>query len=155
MAAQLSQTITNSNCVLYEQDYYLWIDRMVQLLQQNRLSELDIANLIDEIEDMGKSEKRAVESNLEIVLMHLLKYKYQPSKISHSWLLTIFEHRQRLRRIFKDSPSLKAYVREIFDESYQNARKMASLETNLPIDTFPIEPPFEIDQCLDPDYLPN
>lgn len=155
MTAQLPKSIANPISALYEQDYYLWIDSTVKLLQQERLSELDIANLIEEVEDMGKSEKRAVESNLEIVLMHLLKYKYQPSKISNSWLLSIFEHRKRLRRIFKDSPSLKAYVREIFDESYQNARKMASLETNLSIDSFPMESPFEIDQCLDLDYLPN
>jgi hypothetical protein len=155
MSAQLPQTSPSINSALYERDYYLWIENTAQLLHQDRLSELDIANLIEEIEDMGRSEKRAVESNLEIVLMHLLKYKYQPSKISNSWLFTIFEHRKRLQRIFKDSPSLMSYVREIFDECYQNARKMASLETVLPLDSFPVEPPFTSEQSLDPDYLPN
>jgi hypothetical protein len=155
MSAQLPKISSHPNSVLYEQDYYLWIKNTAQLLQQDRLSELDIANLIEEIEDMGKSERRAVESNLDIILMHLLKYKYKPLKRSNSWLSTIFEHRKRLQRIFKDSPSLKSYVREIFDECYQNARKMASLETSMPIDTFPMESPFEIEQSLDPDYLPN
>jgi hypothetical protein len=155
MSAQLPKISPHPNSVLYEQDYYLWIKNTAQLLQQDRLSELDIANLIEEIEDMGKSERRAVESNLDIILMHLLKYKYQPLKRSNSWLSTIFEHRKRLQRIFKDSPSLKSYVREIFDECYQNARKMASLETSMLIDTFPMESPFEIEQSLDHDYLPN
>lgn len=89
MSAQLPKTSPRPSSVLYEQDYYLWIKNTAQLLQQDRLSEIDIANLIEEIEDIGKSEKRSVESNLEIVLMHLLKYKYQRSKISNSWLLTI------------------------------------------------------------------
>lgn len=155
MSAQLPKISPHPNSVLYEQDYYLWIKNTTQLLQQDRLSELDVANLIEEIEDMGKSEKRAIESNLDIVLMHLLKYKYQALKRSNSWLSTIFEHRKRLQRIFKDSPSLRSYVQEIFNECYQNARKMASLETSLPIDTFPIESPFDLEQTLDPDYLPN
>ncbi|NJM27566.1 MAG: DUF29 domain-containing protein [Pseudanabaena sp. RU_4_16] len=127
MSAQLPKTSPRPSSVLYEQDYYLWIKNTAQLLQQDRLSEIDIANLIEEIEDIGKSEKRSVESNLEIVLMHLLKYKYQRSKISNSWLLTIFEHRKRLHRIFKDSPSLKVYVREIFNESYLAVSKSLSI----------------------------
>jgi Domain of unknown function DUF29 len=155
MSAQLPKTSPHPNSVLYEQDYYLWIKNTAQLLQQDRFSELDIANLIEEIEDMGKSEKRAIESNLDIVLMHLLKYKYQPLKRSDSWLSANFEHRKRLQRIFKDSPSLKPYAQEIFNECYQNARNMASLETSLPIDTFPIESLFDLEQTLDPDYLPN
>ena len=155
MSAQLPKISSHPNSVLYEQDYYLWIKNTAQLLQQDRLSELDIANLIEEIEDMGKSERRAVESNLDIVLMHLLKCKYQPQRRSNSWLSTIFEHRKRLQRIFKDSPSLKPYAREVFNECYQNARKMVSLETSLSIQTFPIESQFDLEQTLDHDYLPN
>jgi Domain of unknown function DUF29 len=63
---------------LYDRDYYLWLNQTVKLLQEQRLSELDIPHLVEELEDMGRIEKRAVESNLVVVLMHLLKYQYQP-----------------------------------------------------------------------------
>lgn len=82
MTFQLSETQTLSQ--LYEQDYFSWLEVTAQLLRSGDLSELDRKNLAEEIEDMGRSEKRAVESNLKIVLMHLLKYKYQPEQRSNS-----------------------------------------------------------------------
>lgn len=124
------------NPALYEQDYYLWLEKTVYLLRNGKLSELDIPNLVEEIEDMGRSEKRAVESNLEVVLMHLLKYKYQPGKRSSSWLLTLFEHRRRINKYLADSPSLKPYLRSVFADCYDAARKKAGIETELPVDTF-------------------
>ncbi|MHC5725341.1 MAG: DUF29 domain-containing protein, partial [Nostoc sp.] len=80
MTAQLPQSQTTSGSNLYEQDFYLWIQTTAELLKQGRLTELDLENLIDEIETMGRSEKKALRSNLEVVLMHLLKYKYQAEK---------------------------------------------------------------------------
>ncbi len=80
MTAQLPQSQTTSGSSLYEQDFYLWIQTTAELLKQGRLTELDLENLIDEIETMGRSEKKALRSNLEVVLMHLLKYKYQAEK---------------------------------------------------------------------------
>ena len=155
MTAKSPKTSVQIDSTLYEQDYYLWLKQTAFLLRNGKLSELDIANLAEEIEDMGRSEKRAVESNLEIVLMHLLKYKYQPSKRSNSWRYTIFEHRKRLKKAFRDSPSLKRYFNETFSECYQEAKKMASIETGLSIDTFPSESPFSPEETLNPDYLPK
>ena len=140
---------------LYEQDFCLWLENTAQLLKNGRLSELDIPNLIEEIEAMGRSEKRAVYSNLKVLLQHLLKYRYQPEKRSKSWKATIREHRQRIKRLFKDSPSLKNYFREIITESYQDASKLAADETGLAVDTFPVELPFTVEEIPDAEYLPD
>ncbi|MDJ0843412.1 MAG: DUF29 domain-containing protein [Crocosphaera sp.] len=140
---------------LYNKDYCLWLEETVQLLKEGRLTELDINNLIEEIEDMGRSEKKAVKSNLKIVLCHLLKYKYQPEKRSRSWLSTIFEHRDRLEDDFAESPSLKRYFDQVFEPCYQKARKQASIETGFPLETFPINCPFTTEEVLDMDYLPE
>lgn len=139
----------------YEQDYYLWLQHTLKLLREDKLSELDIPHLIEEIEDMGRSEKRAVESNLVVILMHLLKYQYQPSKRSNSWKASIREHRRRLRRLLQDSPSLQPYFKEVFQECYQDAREQASDETGLPLETFPIESPFTPEETVNRDYLPD
>jgi hypothetical protein len=140
---------------LYEQDFYLWIEQAVKLLSENRLSELDRENLIEEIESMGRSEKRSISNNLRVVLMHLLKYKYQPEKRSNSWRYTIIEHRKRLQEDFKVSPSLRKYFLEELADVYLDAKKLASVETGIGIDTFPITSPFTASQVLDEDYLPE
>jgi hypothetical protein len=140
---------------LYEQDYYRWIETTVQLLQQGRLTEVDLANLIEEIADMGKSTKSVLKSNLKVLLMHLLKYKYQPEKRSRSWRSTIFEHRDGIQESLSTSPSLKPYLQEVFGDCYQTARKKAAIETGLDISTFPPKSPFTPEATLDPDYLPQ
>ncbi|MBD2483170.1 DUF29 domain-containing protein [Planktothrix sp. FACHB-1365] len=152
MNPQLSQQHRNQ-LTLYEQDYYLWIEKTVEQLRQNQLQEIDIQNLIEELETMGRSEKRAIQSNLTVLLMHLLKYKYQPNKRSQSWRSTIVEHRRRLLILFKDSPSLKGYSQEIFAECYQDARQDAATETQLKISVFPDECPFNLETVLKVDYL--
>ena len=152
MNARVPQGVNSTN--FYEQDYYLWLNKMVQLLRDDRLSERDKLNLIEELEDMGRSEKRAVKSNLTILLMHLLKSKYQPEKRSKSWLRTIVEHRRRLLILLEDSPSLKNYLQEVFPNSYQAARQDAATETQLPLTTFPVDCPFSSEEILNPNYLP-
>ncbi|MBW4517771.1 MAG: DUF29 domain-containing protein [Timaviella obliquedivisa GSE-PSE-MK23-08B] len=150
-----SQTSKAQVSSLYDQDFCLWAEQTARLLQSGRYSEIDLENLVDEVEDMSRSEKRALLSNVRVVLMHLLKCKYQPEKHSNSWLSSIREHRTRLHDTFKDSPSLKRYFQETFDECYQNARKQASDETALPLGSFPQEPPFTPDECLNEDFLPG
>ncbi|MBE9171504.1 DUF29 domain-containing protein [Pleurocapsales cyanobacterium LEGE 06147] len=153
MTARVPQEKNTTN--LYEQDYYLWLKNTAQLLRDDQLSELDKLNLIEELEDMGRSEKRAVKSNLIRVLQHLLKWKYQPEKRSDSWLSTIVEHRQRIILAFEDSPSLKGYYLEVFDKCYQDARKNAATETRLALTVFPTQSPFNPQDTLNPDYLPD
>ena len=168
MTARLSSATDTNN--LYERDYYLWLSQTAQLISEGKFDEIDTVNLIEEIEDMGRSEKKAVKSNLIVVLLHLLigarslapsvdagshlKYKYQPSKRTNSWKSSIREHRRRLRDDFCVSPSLKRYFEEVFAECYQDGREQAADETGLPLDTFPPLSPFTPDQVLDPNYLP-
>jgi hypothetical protein len=139
---------------LYERDFLLWLENTTKLLKEQRFTELDLENLIEEIEDMGKSQRSALESNLVVILLHLLKWKYQPEKHSNSWKASIREHRRRIRSQFKDSPSLKRYFAEIFVECYGDARGLAADETGLELVTFPKDLPFTIEQVLDSDFLP-
>jgi Domain of unknown function DUF29 len=140
---------------LYEQDYYLWLEQTAKHLDAGDWHQVDVANLVEEIRDMGRSEKQALESNLTIVLFHLLKYKYQPSRRTRSWLLSIAEHRRRLKKQLKDSPSLRSYIEQVFQECYDDAIRLAEAETGLPRTAFPTESPFAIAQTLDFDYLPE
>jgi hypothetical protein len=149
-----SSTVT-SHQALYEQDFYLWIEKAAALLQEGNLEELDLENLIEEIECMGRSEKRSISSNLEVILMLLLKYKYQPDKRSNSWRYTIIEHRRRISKELRESPSLKKYFLDIFADEYDGSRKLAAAETGINIENFPIDAPFTPDQALDEDFLPE
>ena len=131
------------------------LTKTAQLLRERKFKKVDLDNLIEEIESMGRSEKKAVRSNLRILLTHLLKYKYQSQKRSNSWLFTIVEHRQRIKDSFKDSPSLNRHFIQEFAECYQDARALAAAETGLPIDTFPVDSPFSPEDTIDADYLPE
>lgn len=149
MATQVS-TVT-----LYELDFCLWLEKTAHLLKERQLDRIDYDNLIEEIESMGRSERNALESNLEQLLMHLLKWKYQSSKRSNSWHYSITEHGLRLKKAFKKSPSLQRYFEEVFDECYQDARLLASRETGLSKDIFPMTCPFFKEDILNPEYLPE
>ncbi len=151
----MGTSVNMNDSTLYEQDFYLWLETTVKLLRDRQLDQLDYDNLIEEIEAMGRSEKHRLESNLIVVLMHLLKYKYQPEKRSKTWLSSIFEHRRRLLKTLQSSPSLKRYYEEVFDECYGYAVKQASIETGLPLAHFPVVSPFTIQETLDFEFLPK
>jgi hypothetical protein len=133
---------------LYYQDYYLWLEKMAEVLRRRHPEELDWNNLLEEIETLGRSEQKAVKSNLRIVLHHLLKWQYQPEKRSQSWLNSIIEHRQRLQDDFEMSPSLMRYCQEVFESAYIQARKAAAQETGLPLNHFPENCPFTLEETL-------
>lgn len=140
---------------LYEKDFNLWIEQTINQLKNGDLTNLDRENLIEEIQSMGNSDKRETFSRLKVLLMHLLKWKYQPQKRTASWLNTIDEQREQLELILKDSPSLKPYFQEILSDCYQKAIRATVNETNLPKKTFPIECPFTQEQILDDNYFPE
>ena len=104
---------------------------------------------------MGIGAKKAVKSNLVVVLKHLLKHQFQPRRRSRSWQASIVEHRQRLRDDFRTSPSLRGYARGVFDEAYADARARALAETGLLERSLPDEAPYSMEQALDPDFLPG
>jgi Domain of unknown function DUF29 len=139
----------------YERDFCLWVEEQARLLREGRLEQLDVVNLIDEIEDLGIHENTAVESNLVVVLKHLLKYQFQPRRRSRSWLSSIAEHRRRLRVEFQHSPSLRGHTREQFEQCYQDARLQAAIETGLAPNALPDIPPYTLEQALDPKFLPD
>ena len=151
----MKTALTTSSAFLYDQDFNLWVESTLELLQQKRFDELDIENLISEVESMGNNDKKSVKSNLRILLMHLLKWQYQPDKHTNSWRTTIKEHRHRLEDDFADSPSLRNYFLEVFDECYQKARDLASSETGLSLAVFPIECPFHVDLVIKSDFFPD
>lgn len=140
---------------LYKTDYLKWIQTTVEKLRVQDYSSIDWENLIEEIEDMGRSERRSLESNLIVVLTHLLKWQYQPEFRSGSWKGSIVEHRRRIREALKDSPSLKPYLEEVFAQCYWDAVELASAETELPVETFPQECPYTAAEVLDSNFLPE
>ena len=147
--------MTQAVSTLYETDFVQWTDRTVQLLRDRQFNELDLDNIIEEIEALGKRERQALFSNLKIVLLHLLKWQFQPSKRTNSWRATLREHRQRIQLQLKDSPSLKPYLSQSLDDCYANARDLAADETGLPLSSFPETCPYEISLTSDPDFLPD
>jgi hypothetical protein len=140
---------------LYEADYLKWIETTVEKLRVRDYSNIDWENLIEEIEDMGRSERKSLKSNLIVVLTHLLKWQFQPEFRSGSWKGSIVEHRRRIRDALKDSPSLKPYLQEVFAECYLDAVELASAETELPMETFPGESPYTSAAVLDSNFLPK
>ncbi len=139
----------------YEEDFVLWLEHQAELLRQGRVGELDLENLAEEVDDIGRSQRRAVESELTIILIHLLKYQFQPSKRSRSWLDTLLEHRGRLARDFRVSKSLRFHAETELADLYRLARKRAAVQTRLPLTTFPETSPYTLEQTLNEDFFPE
>ncbi len=140
---------------LYDTDFNLWIEQTVRQLKQGDLQSLDLENLIEEIESMGRSDKREVYSRLKVLLLHLLKWEYQPQKRTGSWRNTIDEQRDQLNLILADSPSLNTHLQVIFADCYLKGKKGAANETNLPLSTFPVDCPFSQAEILDAEFFPD
>ena len=143
---------------LYEKDFYLWTQETANLLKKNRFEEVDLKNLIEEIEAMGRSEKRELESRLTTIIEHLLKLIYwtvEKERNMRGWRGTVIEQRRQIQRLLKDSPSLKSFLGEIFLDCYQVARKDTLQKYQLSPEMFPIQSPFTIEEILDPNYLPD
>lgn len=149
-----SQSFTNTKN-LYNQDFYLWTQTIAQQLKENKFNEIDIPNLIEEIESMGRSEKRELRSRLTILLMHLLKWQYQPEKRSESWRSTIIEQRICIEALLEDSPSLQPILTEVFADCYQKARLKASDEIGIKLNLFPNGSPFSLEETLNNYFLKN
>jgi hypothetical protein len=132
----------------YENDFFGWSIEQAHYIKQGQFEKLDIINLQEEIESMGKSEIRALESHLQNALMHMLKQKYQSERNGKSWQSSIKEAKIQANKILKKNPSLKYKLREIFDDAYEIARIAASRETNIDEEIFPINCPWEIEELV-------
>lgn len=138
----------------YETDFYQWTQQQAALLRQGALSALDVENLIEEIESMGKRDRRAIGSYLRNVIMHLLKWRYQPQRRGTSWQSSINSGRDEIDVLLIESPSLNPQLSTLIHDEYRRARKQACLETGLPLTTFPDECPFTVEQITG-DYWPE
>lgn len=138
----------------YEVDFLVWINTQVELLRAKKFEQLDLEHLVEEIGNLGGELTRELEHRMDLLIMHLLKCKYQPERISGSWRGTIREQRRRIARLLKAAPSLAQTVDAYLDESYTAAAARAADETGLALATFPQESPFSKQQIFDPDFLP-
>jgi hypothetical protein len=141
----------------YDQDVILWSEEQARLLRARRFSELDIEHLADEIEDVGKSEKRELASRMAVLLAHLLKWSRQPDNQTNSWRSTIVLQRKRIALAIKETPSLRAVMR---DRDWQEAVWLDALaqacrETGLAEESLPEACPWPLDQAADADFWPE
>lgn len=139
----------------YSTDFNSWVGQTTRLLQKRSWQEIDVERLIEEIQDLGKSERRAIVSQLTRLLMHLLKWQYQPQRRSDSWLDSITDARTQIELTIADSPSLKSYPEIKLDESYNRARGQAAKQTGIPASVFPEQCPYALELALDQDWLPD
>jgi hypothetical protein len=150
-----AEAVVDNDQGLYERDFQLWLEAQVAALRAGRLDQLDVTNLLEEVQDMARSQERAIESNLIVLLTHLLKYQYQPEQRSNSWHGSIVEHRRRVRRQLQESPSLGSFADRVFAECHADAREQAAAETGLPHATFPEACPYTLEEVLTSGFLPE
>lgn len=140
---------------LYEHDFYAWANRQAALLRAGRFDAADIAHIAEEIESMGRTEKRELISRLGVLLMHLLKWRFQPTLRGPSWRATIKVQRRELARHLADNPSLKAKLPDAMVDAYGDAVLNAARETGLDESGFPESCPWPFERIMDPDFWPD
>ena len=140
---------------LYDQDFFAWANHQARLLRAGKLSEADIDHIAEEIESMGRAEKRELVSRLKVLLMHLLKWRFQPSGHSTSWRLTIEEQRREVVDVLTDNPSLRSKLPEAIGSAYGNAILAAARETGLDRASFPVACPWLFEQIVDAGFWPD
>jgi hypothetical protein len=139
---------TQQSHSLYEQDFHQWTQQMATVLRNGHFDQLDIENIAEEIESLGRSDRRELKSRLTVLLMHLLKWHYQPEHRSNSWRATITEQRIRILDLLSESPSLNNYLKDEMERCYNNAKALATDETGLTPSTFPQDCPYLLAEAL-------
>jgi hypothetical protein len=146
-----SDLVTN----LYEVDFYAWTQEQSSLLSRGQWQSLDIENLVEEIESLGKQQKQELRNRLAILIGHLLKWDFQPEFWGKSWKATIIEQRERISLHLKDNPSLKPYLNQAVIDAYKLALSFVVPETPLDYSDLPSDCPYAIAQILDPHFPEN
>jgi hypothetical protein len=140
---------------LYEQDFYLWLEMTIELLEEEAWQKIDRKNLVEELKSMGKSEKRQLSNRLITILEHLLKLAYWQTEKEYNergWKNTIIEQRKKIELILRDSPSLRTQLESILSECYADAQEVTWRKTGL---TLPDKSPFTLEEVLNPDFFPQ
>lgn len=146
-----------TNTVLYADDFWAWTQETARHIREGKWYDLDPDALAEEVESLGKSTQRELEHRWEVLVIHLLKWRYQPGKRRQgtSWSRTIHEQRRRLQRLLRQSPSLRAQLPAVHAESYAYSRTRASLDTHLPLETWPATCPWSVAEILDDAFWPE
>ncbi len=143
---------------LYDRDYYAWLEENAHAIREGGVHEIDWHNLAQELEDMGRSEKRALQSELARVMAHLLKWTYQGKRrrlSEHSWRATIDDAREKAADLLTESPSLRGELPELLPKAYRQAVRGVIIDTNLPETTFPPVCPWTLAQVMDENFWPE
>ncbi|WP_016952627.1 DUF29 domain-containing protein [Anabaena sp. PCC 7108] len=141
------------NLITHDNDFYAWTQEQAHLLRTGQFHQIDFDYIAEEIEDMGRSQKRELENRLEVLIMHLLKWRFQPNLRSRNWQLTIKEQRLRLEKIISENPSLKTFLADSLDKTYQLVTISAERETGF--SSFPENCPYSLTEILTPEFLPS
>jgi hypothetical protein len=145
----------NGADVAYEKDFYIWALHNADLLREGKIAEIDSKNIAEELESMGKRDKRQLINRLIVLMLHLLKWEFQKRKRSKSWKSSIVEQRRRILQLLEDSPSLLQELENKLNYTYAEAVKQASMESGLDISVFPEENPYSKEQLLDDSFYPT
>jgi hypothetical protein len=147
--------MSTKNATLYDTDFYAWANEQAALLRAGRLSEADVENIAEEIESMGRSEKRELTCRLSVLFLHLLKWRYQLTLRSRSWRDTIEEQCAQVNDHLDENPSLRSRLDEVIRTAYRTSRTGAGNETGLDRETFPSICPFAFDDAMNPNFWPD
>ncbi|MFM2061790.1 MAG: hypothetical protein RLZZ507_1460 [Cyanobacteriota bacterium] len=141
------------NQTTHDNDFYAWTQEQAHLLKNQQFHQIDFAHIAEELEDMGRSEKRELESRLEILIMHLLKWQFQPNLRSRNWQLTIKEQRLRLEKLLQENPSLQSFLADSLEKIYQLTTIISERETGL--SSFPETCPYSLTEIFTQEFLPT
>jgi hypothetical protein len=147
-----------TSTTLYEKDFFAWTQEQARLIKAKAFSKLDLTNLFEEIESMGKHEKRELASRIEVLLLHLLKWKFQPNyEYKNSWKYTIKEQRKKISYHLEDNPSLRnpEQLNLAYTRAYESAIYETIKETGLAEKTFPKQCEWTIEEVLNDDFFPS
>ena len=140
---------------LYERDTYSWAMQQADALRRRSANEVDWDNVAEEVESVGKSQASELRSRYAILLLHLLKWLFQPERRSRSWETSIRVQRHAIEEHLVDNPGLKPRRDELFGRAYFEARLTASSETDLALETFPETNPFKLAEAMDENFWPE
>ena len=140
---------------LYDTDFAEWAVQNAELLRSGRIAEADLEHIAEEIEDMARRERDAVQNRLARLIQHLLKWQMQPHMRSASWRRTIMEQRFRIERLLKQNPSFRRELKDWVGEMYEHAVGLASIDTGLEESSFPKSCPYTVERTLDQKFLPE
>jgi hypothetical protein len=145
-----------SASALHDRDFYTWARETARAIREGSFNVVDWESVAEELEDMGRREQRELESRLDVLLAHLLKWRYRPDPAANkSWALTIEEQRRRTRRLLKQSPGLKRMLEETFAEAYGDARLQAARDCVVDKNAFPETCPWAFDRTMDGGFWPG